>query len=108
MKKRMSMKECKNWAHVVTIPNCSAYYVLLDFDAKYYNCGTYGWNCDIWTDISRDLLICSGYRNTRGKQVPLDLVKPFDDRAQEIMRTTQDWEEIAKIREEFFDFLVNY
>ena len=64
---------------------CDLQYIFRCEEPKYYNCGVYGWNCDIYVDYSRDIAITTGYRNMRGKQIPADLIKKYSDIAKEII-----------------------
>lgn len=112
MKTRTSMKICESYGHVVSIPNGTIQYLMCGIEPRYYNCGTYGWNCDIYTDWSRDLLITTGYRNTRGKRISYDFAKKYDDIAKDICESTNDWDErqekLMNLREDFFDALLTY
>lgn len=44
-------------------------------DAIYYNCGVYGWNCDLFLDWSTMSCISTGYRNMRGKRIDDRMIK---------------------------------
>lgn len=51
-------------------------------DAIYYNCGVYGWNCDIFIDWTTRSCISTGYRNMHGKRINsrmIDAVKSIDE-----------------------------
>lgn len=112
MKTRTSMKICENYGHVFSVPYGAIQYLFEDIEPRYYNCGTYGWNCDIYTDWSRDMLITTGYRNTRGKKISYDFAKKYDELAEKASHSTYDWDErhekVSQIREDFFDALLNY
>lgn len=56
----------------------------------YYNCGVYGWNCDIYVNFKRDIAITTGYRNMRGERVPDEIIRKYDAIAREILKST--WE----------------
>lgn len=44
-------------------------------NAIYYNCGVYGWNCDIFLDRTTMSCISTGYRNMHGKYIDDCLIK---------------------------------
>ena len=54
-------------------------------EPQYYNCGVYGWNCDIYVDYKRDIAITTGYRNMRGASIPYELIKKYSDIAKKII-----------------------
>ena len=66
---------------------CDLQYIYKYKNPQYYNCGVYGWNCDIYVDYKRDIAITTGYRNMRGKQIPADLIKKYSDIAKDISKT---------------------
>ena len=80
---------------------------------QFYNCGVYGWNCDIYVDYKRDIAITTGYRNMRGKQIPYDLIKKYSEFAKEISNQpfSKPYEEIKAAldenKEKFLDELEN-
>lgn len=92
---------------------CDLQYIMRGVEPQYYNCGVYGWNCDIYTDISRSLAITTGYRNMRGRLIPLELIKKYSDIAEGICKDTwkKSYDEIKEAleanRENFFDELAN-
>ena len=63
---------------------CDLQYIYKYEEPQFYNCGVYGWNCDIYVDYKRDIAITTGYRNMRGKQIPYDLIKKYSKIAEEI------------------------
>ena len=64
---------------------CDLQHIFRDEEPQYYNCGVYGWNCDIYVDYSRDIAITTGYRNMRGECIPHELIKKYSDIAQNIL-----------------------
>lgn len=51
---------------------------------QFYNCGVYGWNCDIYIDYKRDIAITTGYRNMRGERIPGDIIRKYSEIAKKI------------------------
>ena len=92
---------------------CDLQYIMRGVEPTFYNCGVYGWNCDIYTNAKRDIAITTGYRNMTGKQIPAELIKKYSNRAEEMIRDSigTPWEEIQNAleqnRENFFDELMN-
>lgn len=69
---------------------------------QYYNCGVYGWNCDIYVDYGRDIAITTGYRNMRGESIPHELIKKYSDIAKELINNqfSKPYDEIRTALEE--------
>ena len=112
MKTHTSMKRIRdNWSKVFQCGYCDLQHIMRGKEPMYYNAGVYGWNCDIYTDATNDIAITTGYRNTRGRTIPAELIKKYSSRAEEMMRDAvgTSWEEIrealAENRRNFFDEL---
>lgn len=102
MKKiKISMNECKYYRHVFRCGYDKLDNILRDYPAQFYNCGVYGWNCDIYVDPYHDLIITTGYRNMRGEIIPSDII----DKYNVLMDERQSYEEIEEIRKAFFEEL---
>lgn len=69
---------------------------------QFYNCGVYGWNCDIYVDYKRDIAITTGYRNMRGERIPGDIIKKYSEIAKKIYENqwTKSFDEIRTALEE--------
>lgn len=82
MKERTSMKR---FNHYITFRcgYCDMYYIMHGVEPAYYNCGVYGWNCDIYT--VGNIAITTGYRNMRGERVPDGLITEYTNRAKKIL-----------------------
>ncbi len=82
-------------------------------DANFYNCGVYGWNCDIYT-YGLTAAITTGYRNMRGVRIPDDILKKYDGIAKKILENTfkkpyeEIYAELEANREEFWEALMEY
>lgn len=95
MKIKTSMKICKGFKNVFSCGYCDLQYIFYGVDPKFYNCGVYGWNCDLFVDFSSDTIITTGYRNMRGKSIPYETIKKYDDIARNIINT-YSWQETDK------------
>ena len=93
MKIKTSMKICKWYKNVWRAGYCDLQRIFYtpDYAATYYNCGVYGWNCDLYTDFRHDAIITTGYRNMRGRQIPRELIEKYDKKAQRIGASNKDW-----------------
>lgn len=56
-------------------------------DPVYYNCGVYGWNCDIYVNFEYDAAITTGYRNLRGVSIPHEIIRKYSEIAKNIYHT---------------------
>lgn len=87
MKKHTTMKEIKNrFNKVYQTGYCDLQNIFRHSEPQYYNTGIYGWNCDIYTDYSRDIAISTGYRNMRGAMIPREIIEKYDKIALEILK----------------------
>ena len=74
----------KYWKYVFSCGYCDLQNIFNGENPQYYNSGVYGWNCDIYCDYEKDIAITTGYRNTRGKRIPHEIIKKYDEIAKEI------------------------
>ena len=101
-----------NWKHVFYCGYCDLQYIFRYEEPQYYNCGVYGWNCDIYCDFSRDIAITTGYRNMTGRRIPQELIEKYSKIAKEIVKN--QWAEsyeatkaaLDENREKFLDELL--
>ena len=114
MKTKTTIKNIRNnWDKVFYCGYCDLQDIMRYEEPTYYNCGVYGWNCDIYTDFSRDIAITTGYRNMAGKRIPSELIKKYSEIAKEIIKNQWDkpYEEtkaeLDQNRENFFKELDN-
>lgn len=112
MKIQTSIKSIRaNWRKVFYCGYCDLQYIMRGEEPTYYNSGVYGWNCDIYTDFSRDIAITTGYRNMTGRRIPDELITKYTDEAKKILENMwskpyeEYMEELAKNRAKFFDEL---
>ena len=96
-KQHITIKKVKTyWRKNFCCGYCDLQYIMNGREAEYYNAGTYGWNCDIYTDYKTDIAITTGYRNMTGRQIPEELIKKYTDNAKHIL----DWYNGGKTYEE--------
>lgn len=112
MKNKTTIKYIKNnYAKIFRCGYCDLQFIMRGYDATYYNAGVYGWNCDIYTDIVRDIAITTGYRNMTGLLIPNEIIKKYSAIAKEILKNqfAKPYKEIedalADNREKFFNEL---
>lgn len=75
---KMLKEEC-----AVCIGYCQAWYLLYYENPKYYTCGVYGWNSDVY-DIE-GTLISTGYRPAGTMRIDSDLLDTYNNMAQDIV-----------------------
>ena len=111
MKARISMKTLARMPYdrLYQAFYCDLAEIMSGKEPMYYNAGTYGWNCDIYTGYvdEKAIAISTGYRNTRGTPIPRELIKRFNQRMDEVMEHHTVWDpEVPDLREsvrqEFF------
>ena len=89
------------------------HYLFSGVDYCYYNCGVYGWNCDIFTDYidGKSIAVTTGYRNMRGDRIPDYIVKAFESAAKSIYCESYSYDEktenLEELRRAFFKLLTN-
>lgn len=85
MKQRTTMKDIRNnWNKVFKCGYCELQDIMRYHEPQYYNCGVYGWNCDIYVDYKNDIAVTTGYRNMTGKDIPRELLNKYSEIARNI------------------------
>lgn len=85
MKIETTMKAIRNnYRKVFRCGYCDLQYIYRYTDPIFYNCGVYGWNCDIYVDFKRDIAITTGYRNMAGVCIPSEILEKYSNIAKEI------------------------
>lgn len=91
MKIKTTMKDITSrFNKVYRCGYCELQNIMLYTDPIYYNCGVYGWNCDVYIDYKNDIAITTGYRNMRGESIPKDLIEKYDIIAKDIVNRKHD------------------
>ena len=113
MKEKTTMKYIRQyWGNVYACGYCDLQNIFKYDEPKYYNCGIYGWNCDVYVDFERDIAITTGYRNMTGKWIPRELIDKYSAIAKEIYKEHWDkpYDEIKAALDQnknnFFDELL--
>lgn len=96
MKIKTTRKNVQNrFKKVFCTGYCDLQYIMNGEEATFYNCGTYGWNFDVYTNFKRDIAITTGYRGMFGKRIPNEIIEEYTKNAKEIIENTSwcDWAE---------------
>lgn len=102
MAREIKTKEV-NWKEVYYCAYCELSELLRSAD--YYNAGSYGWNWDGF--IIEDKLIITGYRNLKGKRIPIETCKKYNDLAKEVVNSATNWDEKSEKLNELKSKLIN-
>lgn len=103
MKKYATIKNIKkNYTKTFQTGYCALQDILKGIEPNYYNTGVYGWNCDIYTDDTKNIAITTGYRNLTGLQIPNEIIDKYSKIAKNILdnRFIKKYDEIIKALEE--------
>ena len=79
------MKVTNHYRNVFRCGYCDLQKIMRHTDPTYYNCGIYGWNCDLYTDSMTDTIITTGYRNMRGERIPSKLIEKYNKKADKLI-----------------------
>lgn len=87
MKKQISMNRI-NADRRFRCPANALQNTLSHLDPDFYNAGSCGWNNDIYLipHNGETIAISTGYRNTKGDEIPYELARASEDCAREIIR----------------------
>ena len=67
---------------------CDLQHIFWNCEKRFYNCGVYGWNFDVYTDYTADgesIAFTTGYRNMTGERVDSDILRKYDSIARAII-----------------------
>lgn len=108
MKVKTTRREVQERFIVYSAGYCDLQYLLCDKDAIFYNAGVYGWNWDGYL-LDDNILIVTGYRNLCGKDVPHQVIRIYEQKAQRIIKNVNDYDEkqklLNKLRSQFLESL---
>ena len=108
MKQRTTMKDIRNnWNKVFKCGYCELQDIMRYHEPQYYNCGVYGWNCDIYVDYKNDIAVTTGYRSMTGKDIPRELLNKYSEIARNI-DTSCLKRPFPEIKEEFEQNMENF
>lgn len=92
MKVKATMKVLNNYTYVYRCSYCDLQNLFKLIEPKYYNTGVYGWNCDIY--CFGDIAITTGYRNLKGKRIPDNLIKEYNELAKLLFEQRLSYNEL--------------
>lgn len=94
---RVNKKNILNsYKNVIKIGYSDAQYLLSDQTERYYTCGVYGWNADVY-EIDSNTCIVTGYRPFGNIDSNYKTLKKYEDKARQIMLDYSiDYEKRAK------------
>lgn len=90
---------------------CNLQYLLRFQEPRFYTCGVYGWNCDIYT--FGDYAITTGYRGMISHvDTQWELGKKYDDEARKILNDSslnyeQKEQKVNKLLKDFLEKVFN-
>ncbi len=96
MKVKVTRKQVlDNYCQVISVGYCDLCHLLQFKSANYYNCGVYGWNCDIY-DLGNGVALSTGYR-------------PFGNLKASYYHLTREYNEKAKkVHEQYYNNKIKY
>lgn len=107
MKTRMTKKFVKQFCGtIIEIGYCGAWHLLQGIEPDWYTCGVYGWNADVYY-LGDHTAIVTGYRPFGTVHPKYDVVKAFEQRAEEICNQynfgdyAEKRKKLEELREEF-------
>ena len=103
MKKSTPMTIHNNYNHVFKTGYCNLSKIYKHIEPQYYNSGVYGWNCDVYVDNQYNIMVSTGYRNTRGKAIPTDILKKYDTIAVDIISNKYNYNKECQLLEENYN-----
>ena len=84
MKTKVTKNEVMNgYSKVAEIYYCNLQTVLHTMDAKYFTCGVYGWNSDIY-EVNESCAISTGYRPFGNVKPNYNIVRLIEKKAKKI------------------------
>jgi hypothetical protein len=84
MKFKTTQKNIKeNYAAIISIGYCDAWYLLYFEDPIAFTSGVYGWNADIYE--KNGVAIVTGYRPFGNIHVDYDVIREYNNRAKEVI-----------------------
>ena len=85
-----------DYDRIISVPYCNLQTMLTMENPRYYTCGTYGWNTDIYR-IDLDTVIVTGYRPFGNYKPKYALTQKYESKAKEIyeeFRWVTDYEDV--------------
>lgn len=95
--------------HVFSVPYRGLQFLLSHYEekCKWYSSGTLGWDFDAYVFEDRNIIICTGYRDMAGDDIPDDIYGLYNKKARglymEYIKGSFD-----KLLNEFFDKVLEW
>ena len=67
--------------HVFSVPYCGLQFLLDRFEPKWYSSSEYGWDFDAYLFKEKNVVICTGYRDMAGDEVPDEIYRLYNQKA---------------------------
>ena len=95
--------------HVFSVPYCGLQFLLNRYEekCKWYSSGEYGWDWDAYVFKDRNIIICTGYRDMAGDEIPYEIYSLYNKKARSLdMGYTKG--SFDKLLNEFFDKVLEW
>ena len=102
-KLRVTKKQIKEgYKNIIEIGYCELQTLLRYESARYYTCGVYGWNADIY-ELDHDTVIVTGYNPFGNIKISREIIKKYEDEAGKI---AFDWSKSYEENKKAIDKLI--
>ena len=112
MKTKVTKKEVvENYNNIIRIGYCGLQSLLNYQNARFYTCGVYGWNADVY-EVNGSTVIVTGYRPFGNISVNYDTQREYDNKAMQIqcdysLKYEQRIEKLNALLNEFVQKAIN-
>lgn len=97
----------ERYSKVLRCGYCDLQKIMRFENPVYYNCGVYGWNCDIFVDFKNDIAITTGYRNMRGESIDSAIIDKYNQKADQI-ESQFDWTKYEEKKQAFYELVEEF
>lgn len=96
MKRKITMKEIReNYSNIIQVGYCELQNLLRGQEPKYYTCGIYGWNADIY-EIDNKTVIVTGYRPFGNIKTNYEINNKYDEKSYKTWKLFGNYEDNSK------------
>lgn len=85
---KITNKELKNMYNEIYIINDKT--LCLYLKPRFFNCGIYGWNYDVY-ELDYDTCLITGYRNQPGNRIPCNLEEKYKKKIRKLYNSDLDY-----------------
>lgn len=85
---KITNKELKNMYNEIYIINDKT--LCLYLEARFFNCGIYGWNYDVY-ELDCDTCLITGYRNQTGIKIPYKLEEKYKKKIKKLYNSDLEY-----------------